>query len=104
MSGFNGTVTLSATSSPVNRHGPTPSVPSTVGPYSTSTLAVATAHNTPQATYTITVKATSGSLVHAFTVTVGYDHDKRSTVRISEKLRKSLDRYAGKPLGFREVC
>jgi acyl-CoA thioester hydrolase len=38
------------------------------------------------------------------TTQVGYDYDKRSTVRISEKLRKSLDKYAGKPLGFREVC
>jgi len=68
--GFNGTVTLSATISPVNRHGPTLSLPSTVGPYSTSTLTVATGHNTPQGIYTITVKATSGSLVHTFTITL----------------------------------
>ena len=68
--GFNGTVTLSATISPVNRHGPTLSLPSTVGPYSTSTLTVATGHNTPQGLYTITVKATSGSLVHTFTITL----------------------------------
>jgi len=68
--GFNGTVTLSATISPVNRHGPTLSLPSTVGPYSTSTLTVSTGHNTPQGLYTITVKATSGSLVHTFTTTL----------------------------------
>jgi hypothetical protein len=68
--GFNGTVTLSATISPVNRHGPALSLPSTVGPYSTSTLTVATGHNTPQGIYTITVKATSGSLVHTFTITL----------------------------------
>ena len=68
--GFNGTVTLSATVSPVNRHGPILSLPSTVGPYSTSTLTVATGHNTPQGLYTFTVKATSGSLVHTFTITL----------------------------------
>jgi uncharacterized membrane protein len=70
MNGFNGTVTLSGTISPVNRHGPALSLPSTVGPYSTSTLTVATGHNTPQGIYTITVKATSGSLVHTFTITL----------------------------------
>jgi len=68
--GFNGTVTLSATISPVNRHGPALSLPSTVGPYSTSTLTASTGHNTPQGIYTITVKATSGSLVHTFTITL----------------------------------
>ena len=67
--GFNNTVNLSATISPVTRHGPTTSLPSTVGPYSNSTLTVSTARSTQLGTYTITVTATSGSLTHTFTVT-----------------------------------
>jgi acyl-CoA thioester hydrolase len=38
------------------------------------------------------------------TTQVGYDYDTRRTVRISEKLKKRLRKYAGKPLKFREVC
>ena len=38
------------------------------------------------------------------TTQVGYNYNTRSTVRISEKLRKSLWKYAGKPLRFRKVC
>src|SRR5438309_87290 len=68
--GFNNTVDLSTTISPVTRHGPTTSLPSTVGPYSTSTLTVSTMRGTQLGTYTITVTATSGSLTHTFTVTV----------------------------------
>jgi uncharacterized membrane protein len=68
--GFNGTVTLSATISPVHRHGPRLSFPSTVGPDSTSTLTVATGHNTPTGIYMITVTATSGSLDQTFTITL----------------------------------
>src|SRR2546428_702606 len=67
---FNNTVDLSTTISPVTRHGPTTSLPSTVGPYSTSTLTVSTIRGTQLGTYTITVAATSGSLTHTFTVTV----------------------------------
>ena len=37
------------------------------------------------------------------TTQVGYNYDKRSTVRISEKLRKALGKYAGTPLKFRGV-
>lgn len=37
------------------------------------------------------------------TTQVGYDYDKRSTVRISEKLRRTLRTYRGKPIRFREV-
>jgi acyl-CoA thioester hydrolase len=37
------------------------------------------------------------------TTQVWYDYDARSTVRISEKLKKALRKYAGKPLRFREV-
>src|SRR3989449_3110902 len=68
--GFNNTVNLSATIAPVTRHGPATSLPSSVGPYSTSTLTVSTARNTQSGTYTITVTATSGSLTHTSTVTV----------------------------------
>lgn len=68
--GFNNTVTMSATITPLNRHGPSLSLPSTVGPYSNSVLAISTGHNTPQATYTIIVKATSGTLTHTFSVTL----------------------------------
>ena len=37
------------------------------------------------------------------TTQVGYNYDTRRTVRISDKLRKSLEKYAGKPLKFREA-
>src|SRR5207237_10616566 len=68
--GFNNTVNLSATISPVTRHGPATSLPSSVGPYSASTLTVSTTRNTQLGTYTITVTATSGSLTHTSTVTL----------------------------------
>lgn len=68
--GFSGTVSLSAIVAPLVRHGPTTSLPSTVGPNSSSTLTVSTVHNTPTGSYTITVTGTSGSLSHTVTVTV----------------------------------
>src|SRR3989442_992230 len=68
--GFNNTVNLFATIAPVTRHGPAISLPSPVGPYSTSTLTVSTTRSTQPGTYTITVTATSGSLTHNSTVTV----------------------------------
>src|SRR2546429_2690237 len=68
--GFNNTVNLSATIAPVTRHGPATSLPSSVGPYSASTLTVSTTRSTQLGTYTITVTATSGSLTHTSTVTV----------------------------------
>src|SRR5438093_1586709 len=68
--GFNNTVYLTATIAPVTRHGPAISLPSSVGPYSTSTLTVSTTRSTQTGTYTITVTATSGSLTHTSTVTV----------------------------------
>src|SRR5438309_1174685 len=68
--GFNNTVNLFATISPVTRHGPATSLPSSAAPYSTSTLTVSTTRSTQLGTYTITVTATSGSLTHTFTVTV----------------------------------
>ena len=37
------------------------------------------------------------------TTQVGYDYNKRSTVRISEKLRKKLGEYEGRPLRFRVI-
>ena len=37
------------------------------------------------------------------TTQVGYDYHTRETVRISEKLRKSLATYSAKPLRFREL-
>jgi hypothetical protein len=72
--GFNGTVKLSASTSPLVRHGPSTSLPSMVGPYSTSTLTAATSRNTPIGMYTITVTATSGLLIHTVTVTVIVRH------------------------------
>src|SRR6266516_7880327 len=68
--GFNNTVNLSATISPVTRHGPATSLPSLVGPSSPSTLAVSTARSTPLGTYIVTVTASSGSLTHTSTLTV----------------------------------
>jgi hypothetical protein len=67
---FNSTVNLTATISPLVTRGPTASLPSIVGPYSTSTMTVSTQHNTPVGSYTITVTATSGSLSHTVSVTV----------------------------------
>ena len=37
------------------------------------------------------------------TTQVGYDYGTRSTVRISDTLRKALAKYAGKPLRFRNA-
>jgi len=37
------------------------------------------------------------------TTQVGYNYNTLRTVKISEKLRKSLEKYAGKPLKFREA-
>jgi hypothetical protein len=68
--GFSGTVSLTATVAPLVKHGPTTSLPSMVGPNSSSTLTVSTVHNTPTGTYTVTVTGTSGSLSHTVTVTV----------------------------------
>src|SRR5213083_301784 len=68
--GFNETVSLSASVSPLLRHGPTTSLPSTVGPYSRSTLAVSTSRSTPLGSYAITITATSSSIAHTYTVTL----------------------------------
>lgn len=38
------------------------------------------------------------------TTQVGYNYDTRTTVRMSERLRKKLEKYKGKPLVFRRVC
>ncbi len=70
VNGFNGTVGLSTTVSPVVRNGPRISLISTVGPYSNSTLTVSTARSTPIGTYIVTVTATSGSITHKVTITV----------------------------------
>jgi acyl-CoA thioesterase FadM len=37
------------------------------------------------------------------TTQVSYDYKTRKTVRISDELKKSLGKYAGKPLRFREA-
>jgi hypothetical protein len=68
--GFNGTIHLTTTISPFVKNGPTITIPSTVGPYSNSTLTISTGHSTPAGTYTITVTATSGSITHSVTITV----------------------------------
>jgi len=68
--GFNGTITLTTSISPIVRNGPTITLPSTVGPYSNSTLTVSAVHKTPLGSYTITITAISGSLTHSVTVTV----------------------------------
>src|SRR6266581_3054682 len=68
--GFNETVSLSASVSPLLRHGPTTSLPSTVGPYSRSTLAVSTSRSTPLGSYAMTITATSSSIAHTYTVTL----------------------------------
>jgi hypothetical protein len=68
--GFNGTVNLSTTISPVAKNGPKISLPASVGPYSTFTLTASTARRTPTGTYTITVTASSGSITHKITITL----------------------------------
>src|SRR6266487_2202661 len=68
--GFNETVNLYASVSPLLRHGPITSLPSTVGPYSKSTLTVSTSRSTPLGSYTITVTATSTTVTRTYTVTV----------------------------------
>lgn len=47
----------------------------------------------------------SGRVLFAIgrTTQVAYDYDTRSTTRISDKFRKALKKYAGKPLTFREA-
>jgi hypothetical protein len=52
------------------KNGPVLSLPSTVGPYSNSTLKLSTAHSTPIRTYMITVTATSGPIIHKVKITV----------------------------------
>jgi len=68
--GFNETVNLYASVSPLLRHGPITSLPSTVGPYSKSTLTVSTSRSTPLGSYTITVTATSTTMTRTYTITV----------------------------------
>jgi uncharacterized membrane protein len=70
MAGFAGTVSLFAVCTP---GGPklslsSSSVPLSSGGFGTSTLTVRTLHKTPPGTYTITITATSGSLIHTATV------------------------------------
>jgi hypothetical protein len=75
LNGFTGIVSLSATISPLVRHGPSPtlspmSVTLSSGGTGSSTLTVSTARNTPTGTYTVTVTGVSGSISHSVTVTV----------------------------------
>ena len=54
--------------------------------------------------WTLDYTVTAGRVEFAIgrTTQVGYDYNTRSTVTISEKLRKSLVKYVGKPLRFRK--
>jgi hypothetical protein len=64
--GFTGTVTFSASGLP---SGATASFnPASVAGSGSSTMTVATARNTTRGTFTVTVRGTSGSLVHTATV------------------------------------
>ncbi len=65
--GFNGTVSLAASSSPAIPLGTFSFSPATIIGSGTSTLTVATNALTPPLTYTLTVTATSGSLNHTAT-------------------------------------
>ena len=51
-----------------------------------------------------TVKAGKVEFAIGRTTQVGYNYDTRTTVRISGKLRKRLEKYTGKPLRYRRVC
>ncbi len=73
LNGFSGTVALNATITPVVSHGPTaklspPTVTLTPNNSGGSTLTIATSPTTPKQTYTITLTATSGNLVHTVTI------------------------------------
>jgi uncharacterized membrane protein len=75
LNGFSGSVSLSATISPVVNKGPTvqfsaTSITLTAGSSGTSTLTITTASGTPKGQYTVTLTATSGSTVHTLTITV----------------------------------
>ena len=50
-----------------------------------------------------TVTAGSVEFARGRTTQVGYNYNTRATVRISEKLRKYLEKYTGKRLKFREI-
>ncbi len=77
VNGFAGTVSLTATVSPVSSIGPSPSasfmpasVPIPSGGSGTSTLTVSTTASTLSGTYSVMVNGTSGSILHTTTVTV----------------------------------
>ncbi|MBZ5522515.1 MAG: hypothetical protein LAP21_09775, partial [Acidobacteriia bacterium] len=67
-SGFNGTVTFSASGLPT---GATASFsPASVAVSGSSTMTVTTSASTPAGTYTLTITGTAGALVHSTTVTL----------------------------------
>jgi hypothetical protein len=75
LGGFAGTVTLTASVSPLVKKGPTTilsptSVTLASGVSGTSVLTLSTVKNTPTGTYVITVTGTSGSLKHAVSITL----------------------------------
>jgi hypothetical protein len=69
INGFTGTVALSVSGLPTGATG-TFSPTSITGGSGTSTLNVTTSTSTPVGTYTLTIKGTSGSLIHTTTVTL----------------------------------
>ena len=75
VSAFTGTVNLSATIQPVNKHPPALSPINTVtltaaSPTGTASLTIATTRSTNSGTYTLTITGTSGTTIHSNTATI----------------------------------
>ena len=51
-----------------------------------------------------TVGTGRATFANGRTTQVGYNYKARSTVRVSEKVRKDLEKYAGRPLLFRSIA
>ena len=60
---------------------------------------------TGERSWNLDYTVTAGKIEFAIgrTTQVCYNYNTRATVRISEKIRKSLEKYKGKPLRFREI-
>ena len=75
VNGFTGTINLSATTQPANKHPPTLSPINSVtltaaNPAGTTSLTISTSRATNSGTYTVTITGTSGTTSHNITATV----------------------------------
>ncbi len=75
VNGFTGTINLSATTQPANKHPPTLSPINSVtltatNPTGTTSLTISTSRATNSGTYTVTITGTAGTTTHNITATV----------------------------------